>query len=1313
MIFSCFHPFTGGRVKEIITQEGRRGNKKFAKEEDKFEKFCETWKGFIDVTDAYERFFGNWENQKALAGPNLTLEAQRKIPMLRRSLVKSFTSDLFKAFCGKMAWSLLVIFSIWFFVFEILGFIRNKADGLYTGIEGYEYILCAGFFVNLFLLSVGIQQMGVYSSILGCKVKAALTTAIFKKMIIRDPYESKADVVSLVSKDVEKLAEACLSLQYLWSGIFETLAVLAVLVYMLGTSIVPGIVVMAIFLPLQYFLGMIVAVRKKKLSYVSSKRTSLMEEIMRSIKLIKIYGWEASFFQNLNDIRDEEKEKLASINFVQAAIYGLIFALPPMVSLAVFGTEEILGEIESVMVFTTLSFFNTLRVPFSKLPKSLRDVLDSFACLERIQDFLLEPDLHAELAKGSDSSDLSTFDAESAGKHKDSKSTGIVYHKANFSYGIGGKIVLKDINLNVPQGSLMMVAGTVASGKSNLLKSILGDLTVRGGTTTETHNRAYVPQTPWTALGTVRDNIVFGLPYVEKFYNQVIFACALEADMKIMPQGDQTWIGERGGNLSGGQKQRIALARAAYSRADLYVLDSPLSAVDMYTCQHIFKHCIKEMMIGGGGTVVLATHQTELFSFSDHLVVMANGVQVYNNKYSFSGVRHLFPNMAEEAEQTPESQAESTKPSAGKERLETNQRSARSKKLRPMLSMASNRDEKSQQELLEDEQENIYVWYIKRLGVCAFAIAILIFIIGQIVRVYSDNWIAVWSRKQYADAVENDEAFYIGMYGVTVVVFVCLSFARSFYWYYIGREGAGRIHDLAFAAALKAPMHFFHLTPIGNLLSFFSKDVNTIDDVLVDNMLLFWIMFWILILALSVVTYNLPLFLAIVFPLAVAYVYIVKVFIRTSAPLMRSSGVSVKQVVAHTAETLSGLAVVRAFRQQEKFLEDNRKFQSRSVVTSFSITNLQLWLAFRVDIIGAMLVLACCLLAVISDTMKPSVAGLIVSNSFQILLFFSIMSRFMGEIHDNMTGVANARNMADLEAERQPILKTEAPEEWPSKGEIKFDHVVMPYLPGKPPVLKGVTFTVKEGEKIGVVGRTGAGKSSLIVALYRLAEISQGTIQVDDVDCSTVDLTTLRSSMAIIPQEPVMFGGTVRTNLDPFDQYDDDELVDVLQKCLLGPMLEANPDGLNTKVDQMGSNFSLGTQQLMCLARAMLNPSRILLLDEATASLDSDTNAAVSQVLKTYFSDRTIFTIAHRLDTIIESDRILTVSAGVVAEFDRPDVLLANPESIFHELCMNTGKAQFDALAAKANEHARDKGLEVVGPAKSTYLEDLEDEVDC
>jgi ABC-type multidrug transport system fused ATPase/permease subunit len=364
-----------------------------------------------------------------------------------------------------------------------------------------------------------------------------------------------------------------------------------------------------------------------------------------------------------------------------------------------------------VVVFTTLSFFNTLRVPFSKLPKSLRDVLDALACMERVQEFLLEPDLHPELV--SKEKKLAV----------DEHNVGITFRKASFSYGESGSLVLQDINLDVPAGSLMMVAGPVASGKTNLLRSILGDLTVRGGSATEPHSRAYVPQVPWTALGTVRENILFGKPYEEEWYNQVVHACALEPDFKLMPDGDKTWIGERGGNLSGGQKQRIALARAAYSRANLFVLDSPLSAVDMYTCQHIFKFCIQRIMLAGGGTVVLATHQTELFSFSDLLVVMKDGRQVFSGKYSFDGVKQYFPTLVDS------SKAEESLPPAPEKLSKEQMTLVNNKvlpKLKPKLSLPleSVLSEKSKKKTLAQQKQNIYGWYFGMMGLGIFATSV-------------------------------------------------------------------------------------------------------------------------------------------------------------------------------------------------------------------------------------------------------------------------------------------------------------------------------------------------------------------------------------------------------------------------------------------------------------------------------------------------------------------------------------------------------------------------------------------------------------
>jgi ABC-type multidrug transport system fused ATPase/permease subunit len=708
--------FAGARVGKIVSQEadtcGRRSRLPERLREDEFENFCKDYGGFIDVEDAYKRFSAYWDHEEART--EFSKMARLKFPLLFRALFKAFRSDLLKAFFAKLTWSILVLGSIWVFVFRILGFIRSRADDDYVPpVDNYEIWLCVGFGATMFVLSLGLQQMGMYSSILGGKVKAALTTAIYKKMIVRDAYQSKADVVSLVAKDVEKLEEACLSLQFLWSGIVETLAVCGIVGGLIGAAVLPGIALMAIFLPAQYLMGMVVAFRKKKLALISNRRIGLMEEILRGIKLIKMYGWEASFFKNVVAIRSEEAALLSKINIIKATILGLIFCLPPLMSMAIFGTQEAFGSIETVLTFTVLSFFNTLRVPFAKLPKALRDVLDAFSCVERINEFLFEPELHPELLE-------SHWD--------DVEPEGIVFKNVSVSYGKDAKLVLSNINLDIAPGSLMMVAGPVASGKSNLLKSILGDLTVREGTCAVSHSRAYVPQTPWTALGTVRDNIVFGKPFDEAHYRKVLHACALEPDLKLFKDGDQTWIGERGGNLSGGQKQRIALARAAYSKADLYVLDSPLSAVDMYTCQHIFKYCIKDLMLGGGGTVVLATHQTELFHYSDHLVVMEAGDIAYNAPYRYEGIKHLFPNFSGEGEEVSGSAKEQNKaPKASRAAAEYEKQK---------LKASSKKEPKVASEEVETLTEGIYQWYIKKLGVWSFMGATLFFICGQVMRVY-------------------------------------------------------------------------------------------------------------------------------------------------------------------------------------------------------------------------------------------------------------------------------------------------------------------------------------------------------------------------------------------------------------------------------------------------------------------------------------------------------------------------------------------------------------------------------------------------
>ncbi len=513
-----------------------------------------------------------------------------------------------------------------------------------------------------------------------------------------------------------------------------------------------------------------------------------------------------------------------------------------------------------------------------------------------------------------------------------------------------------------------------------------------------------------------------------------------------------------------------------------------------------------------------------------------------------------------------------------------------------------------------------YMVYLGWIGVGLFAFSHFVFAFAQGIRTYSDTWISTWTTRQYSLL---GELQYTTIYFGLVMFFVIGAYLRSYMYHCLGILSARKAHDGALQALLRAPMSYFIITPVGNLLAFFSKDLDTLDDVLVDNACMFFTYFWILMSNLIVVSYNFPYFAAIVAFFIVVFVYVFRSYCFACSRIKVVVGRTADDVVAHTSETLSGLAVVRAFGAQVRFQEGNMAMQDKSCAASLAQIWLQLWLAFRLDLVGVLLVLANTLLAILNEDggVSSARAGLAMSNSFQILLFFSVMTQTLGEIHAGTGGIDRAEDISSVAPERDGMGEPPSQEErglpkaWPDRGEVRFSGIVMPYLPGAPPVLRGVDFALRSGEKVGVVGRTGAGKSSLIIALYRLVEASAGTIHIDGVDVSRLSLGALRRRIAIIPQEPVMFSGTFRSNLDPFGLRSDADLVAALEACLLGPTLRGLSKGLDTLVEFAGSNFSLGQQQLVCLARAMLCPSKLLLLDEATAALDSETDAAVQQAI--------------------------------------------------------------------------------------------------
>jgi len=850
------------------------------------------------------------------------------------------------------------------------------------------------------------------------------------------------------------------------------------------------------------------------------------------------------------------------------------------------------------------------------------------------------------------------------------------------------RIALKNINCSIERGSLVAVVGSVGSGKSSFLSAILGEMESIDGTKVymppkkgelpHDNSVSFCSQSPWVVNETLRGNILFGRAYDELRYDKVVEACALTDDLAVLPAGDMTEIGERGINLSGGQKARVSLARAMYSPdSQLILLDDPLSAVDAHVGEHLFREAIMGDVCRGA-TRVLVTHHVHFLPRCDAVIVLDKGTVTHTGSYQDLVARGVDFAGAINITKKEESGDADNKTEKGKE--DEDKSGEGDKKDDKGVDASSSADKaklkKAGEKLVKDEEReegavegSMYSHYAKAGGTLAFVSIFVIQGVGRASEIMANFWLTYWAEataKAVVDETTVDTVFYLNIYAAFGLGGVlCLTF-RSLAMALHRLRASRKLHDDLTASILRAPVSFFDVTPVGRVLNRFAADMDKIDLELTQSLgQAISTMYSVLGAVSAIVAATKGTLLVAFVPIGYFNYVIQKWFRKSSTELQRAASVAASPIFTDFSQMLSGTSTIRAYGKQNKFFgKCQSSFNDFNALFS-TIQHANFWLGLRLDVIGGSIGAIIGGVALATNDVKFIPAGwvgLALSYSIEVTGYLKHGVRMIAQVEAEMNSVERVlyySNNVEGEAASKTNLDPK-PSEWPSKGDIQIQHASMRYRDG-PLVLKDVSVSIKGGEKIGVVGRTGSGKSSLMTALFRITEVEPdgGKILIDGVDISTIGLNSLRLNLSIIPQDPVMFSNTVRYNLDPFEEKSEYELWEALKKVQLAEAIAVMPGGLDEQVAEGGENFSQGQRQLLCIARSLLRKPQILVMDEATASIDNTTDALIQQMIRENFGQATVLTIAHRLNTIMDSDRVLVLDDGNVAEFDSPSALMS------------------------------------------------------
>ncbi|XP_043801955.1 ATP-binding cassette sub-family C member 10 [Apis laboriosa] len=1172
---------------------------------------------------------------------------------------------------------------------KLIGFIEDKNEPIM-----YGYLYASLIFISALIGAFCNTHFTFWMSVVGLKIRSTVITLLYRKILHSSNVQLKqqfnfGEIVNFMTTDNDRVVNSCASFHAFWSIPLQLIITLYLLNKQIGVSFLAGITFAIVLIPINKVIANQIGKFSTKLMECKDQRVRLIGEILRGITTIKLNVWEDHFLRNISKLRENEIKYLRGRKYLDALCVYFWATTPVLISILTFATYVLLGnKLDAKTVFTSMALLNMLIAPLNAFPWVLNGLTEAWVSLKRIQRMLDLPDAdmssyYSESPSGIDlmlqdvifsiNSD-SNIEQNGFNAPKDVLSpSGSSESKKTITFENNDIFNLYDINITIPKGHLIGIMGEVGSGKSLLLNGILGEIIkIRGTIAVNDIEKgfAYVKQNPWLQRGTIRDNILFGKSYDYNRYKNILKACALSADLNSLPKKDLTLIGEAGNTLSGGQKTRISLARAVYADKDIYLLDDVLATLDPKVASYIFKHVILGLL--NTKTRLLCTHQTRYLMYANLVIEMSKGRIINQGKPN-----EVLSDLEDYLLSSDSIESE----------LNTISISDLPKEI-----YQADKDEKDP--LLDEEYKEkgkvrfgVYNCYIKAIGYYLAISIILSMFLMQSSKNVTDLWLSYWVThvnttvtnitdstktlrlEYFFDDYNMSTNYYLTVYTLLAIFNTLFTLMRAFMFAYGGIQAAISIHKQLLKIVVRAKAVFFDIQPFGRILNRFSSDIYTIDDSLPFIANILFAQLFGLIATVIIIAYGLPWILLVLAPLIPVYHWIQNHYRLTSRELKRLSSAALSPLYANFNETLHGLSTIRAFRTVARFKQENELLLEISQKTQFASFAVSQWLALRLQLIGVALLAGVSNIAVLQhqyNIADPGLIGLVITYTLSVTGLLSGVVNAFTETEREMIAVERVKEYLE-NVPIETIKGDNPPYAWPSQGVIEFRDVVLKYREHLVPSLNNISFVTRPAEKIGIVGRTGAGKSSLFNSLFRLTEINSGSILIDNVNIQSLQLNAIRSRLAIIPQNPFLFSGTIRENLDPLNQYPDLLIYKALEKCKIHSLVY-RLGGLGATLDENGSNLSAGQRQLFCLVRAILHNAKIICIDEATANVDQETDKFIQATIKSSFQTATVLTIAHRIRTIMYCDRVLVMGDGEVLEFEEPNLLIQNIDSHFYHL---------------------------------------------